>query len=104
VSYWSRGEPVTAWTSYDPTAVDGIVRREELVERYAAGSGRDLAELDFYAAFVFWRIACIYERVYARHRSGAQGDDTADREMFGARAVAAAHEAEEWANRFVDAR
>ena len=37
--------------------------------------GRDLADLDFYVAFGYWKLACILEGVYARYAGGARGGD-----------------------------
>ena len=53
----------------------GFPTRAELAERYAARSGRDVAELGYYVAFANWRLACILEGVYVRHAAGAMGPD-----------------------------
>jgi aminoglycoside phosphotransferase (APT) family kinase protein len=45
-----------------------------MIERYAARSGRDVSNLDFYIAFASWRLACILEGVHARYQAGAMGD------------------------------
>ena len=66
--YWSR--PYGA----GPTAAEGFPPIEELIDRYAQRSGRDLSQLAFYEAFAAWRIAVILEGVYARTRAGAYGD------------------------------
>ena len=52
----------------------GFITRDELTERYAAASGRDLSSLPFYVAFGYWKLACIIEGVYARYAGGAMGD------------------------------
>jgi aminoglycoside phosphotransferase (APT) family kinase protein len=65
-----------------PTAVDGFATRKELLERYADASGRDLAHVDFYVAFGYWKLACIVEGVYARYVGGAMG--TRDPSAFSA--------------------
>ena len=36
-------------------------------------SGRDLAEIDYYVALGYWKIAVILEGVYVRYASGAYG-------------------------------
>lgn len=43
----------------------------ELAERYAAGTGTDLADLDFYVAFGAWRLAAITLGVRDRYLRGA---------------------------------
>jgi aminoglycoside phosphotransferase (APT) family kinase protein len=54
-----------------PTTVPGFPTRDELIERYAARSGRDLSDIGFYVAFAHWKTACIVEGVYARYLQGA---------------------------------
>jgi aminoglycoside phosphotransferase (APT) family kinase protein len=51
----------------------GFPSRAELRERYAERSGRDLAELDFFVALGYWKLAIILEGVYARYRAGGYG-------------------------------
>ena len=66
-----------------PTAVAGFPKRDELRDRYAARSGRDVSQLDFYVSFGYWKLACILEGVYARYAGGASGGDAAGWETFG---------------------
>ena len=54
-------------------------------ERYAARSGRDLADIDFYVSFAAWKSACINEGVYARYLAGAL--DTTGIDLDGMRAT-----------------
>jgi aminoglycoside phosphotransferase (APT) family kinase protein len=54
-----------------PTSAEGFPKRDELVERYAARSGRDLSQINFYIAFAHWKTACIVEGVAARYLHGA---------------------------------
>jgi aminoglycoside phosphotransferase (APT) family kinase protein len=66
VAYWTEladpaglfGEPVTSLEGFPPAA--------ELAEEYARASGRDLAELGYWVAFAYWKIAIIVEGVYRR--------------------------------------
>lgn len=48
------------------TAVAGFPTGRELATEYARASGRDLAELDYWVAFAYWKIAIIVEGVYRR--------------------------------------
>jgi len=82
VSYLLRSwvEPGDAGPASDaPSRAEGFPRRDELVARYRAGSGRDLSDLDYWAAFNAWRSACIVEGVHSRYVRGvmapAEGDD-----------------------------
>jgi aminoglycoside phosphotransferase (APT) family kinase protein len=58
----------------DPTGAGGFPSYGELVERYAAGTGRDVSRIDYYVAFSAFRLAVISEGVYARYVNGAMGD------------------------------
>lgn len=52
----------------------GFPTREQLAGRYAERCGRDLAELDFYVALGYWKLAVIIEGVYRRYREGGLGE------------------------------
>ena len=72
--YWTGpDDEASAWTG-SSTSAPGFLNRNDLVQRYAAASGRDLSQLDFYVAFAYWKLACILEGVYSRYLGGALGD------------------------------
>ena len=58
----------------DPSGIEGFPTYADLLERYAARTGRDLDGIDYYVAFSSWRLAVISEGVYARFLHGAMGD------------------------------
>jgi aminoglycoside phosphotransferase (APT) family kinase protein len=71
--YWARpGDQLTALMR-PPTVAAGFPSREELMQRYAERSGRDLGELDFYVALARWKLAIILEGVYSRYAAGGYG-------------------------------
>lgn len=72
--YWSDPGDPAVLPGASPTALDGFPRKAELIERYAAASGRDLSQLPFYIAFGFWKLTCIIAGVYARYAGGAMGE------------------------------
>jgi aminoglycoside phosphotransferase (APT) family kinase protein len=75
--YWADpGE--TQLRPNDPTGIEGFPPFAHLVERYAAATGRDVGEIDYYRAFSSWRLAVISEGVYARFLHGAMGDQHVD--------------------------
>jgi aminoglycoside phosphotransferase (APT) family kinase protein len=51
----------------------GFPKRDDVRQRYAEGSGRDLSEIDFFVALGYWKLAIILEGVYARYASGQYG-------------------------------
>jgi len=58
-----------------PTAAGGFADRTQLTERYAAATGRDLSDIDYYRAFSHWRLAAIGQGVYKRYLVGAMGEN-----------------------------
>jgi aminoglycoside phosphotransferase (APT) family kinase protein len=79
--YWFDGEAANVRAN-DPTPAGGFPKYADLLERYAARTGRDLSGIDYYVAFSCWRLAVISEGVYARYLHGAMGDQLADIEQF----------------------
>lgn len=73
MAYWpERGEDVVA-LGMPANLAPGFPGRDELKARYAERSGRDLADLDFYVALGYWKLAIILEGVYARYIAGGYG-------------------------------
>ena len=71
--YWA--EPGDDFFPLDspPTLAGGFASRRELVDGYIEATGRDFAELDYFVAFSYWRLACILEGVYSRYLADAMG-------------------------------
>lgn len=77
--YWT--DPGHASTrGNDPTGIGGFPAFDELVERYARRTGRDVSQIGYYKAFASFRLAVISEGVYARYLHGAMGDQEIDLE------------------------
>ena len=70
--YWNEATD-THPTLGAPTATEGFFTRQQMLDRYAEVSGRDLSLIDYYTAFGYWKLACIVEGVYARYIGGAMG-------------------------------
>lgn len=62
------------------TMAPGFISREQVRERYAERSGRDLGEIDFYVALGYWKLAIILEGVFARYTAGQYGAEAAEDE------------------------
>jgi aminoglycoside phosphotransferase (APT) family kinase protein len=99
--YWAQEDDEFAALVDAATQLPGFPDREQLKERYAARSGRDLSELDFYVALAYWKLAIILEGVFARYAAGQYGKDSDPEERFGeapdviAQLAAAAADAEQ---------
>jgi aminoglycoside phosphotransferase (APT) family kinase protein len=95
---WAEpGDPLRA-DDHNPTVAPGFTTRGALLERYADRSGRDVADIPYFVAFSFWRLACILEGVLSRSASGARGDMGADVDYLRRRVESCAQLAEEYAS------
>jgi aminoglycoside phosphotransferase (APT) family kinase protein len=71
--YWTEPDDPLAPLRDPPTTLPGFPPRGALADAYAAASGRDLGDLDYYLAFGYWKLAVILEGVHARSVAGAYG-------------------------------
>ncbi len=53
---------------------EGYLDRAQLIDRYAAASGRDVSEIAYFEAFALFKIAVVIQQIYYRFRQG-QTDD-----------------------------
>ena len=56
------------------TTLPGFKRRQDLVDRYASKTGRDVSHLDWYQVLAIWKLAILLEGSYARHLAGMTDD------------------------------
>jgi aminoglycoside phosphotransferase (APT) family kinase protein len=74
--YWTEpGEAELMGGLKSVTAEAGFPRRAEIADMYARFSGRDLASLDFYIAFAYFRLAVICQQIYFRWFNGQTHDE-----------------------------
>jgi aminoglycoside phosphotransferase (APT) family kinase protein len=69
----------------------GYFSREDILDRYAKRSGRDLANIQFYEVFARFKIAVVIQQIFARYERG-QTDDPRFA-SFGARVSGLARQA-----------
>jgi aminoglycoside phosphotransferase (APT) family kinase protein len=72
--YWSQPGDEFVPLFEPATLAPGFPTRDELKQRYAEHSGRDLSQIDFFVALGFWKLAVILEGVYARYAAGQYGE------------------------------
>jgi aminoglycoside phosphotransferase (APT) family kinase protein len=93
--YWAE-EGDSLLPLFEPaTMAPGFPSRAEVRERYAERSGRDLAEIDFFVALGYWKLAIILEGVFSRYAKGQYGKPEDGFEEFGKNVVRLAGAAEE---------
>ena len=73
IVYWSEEGDELMPLLQAPTTASGFPSRDQVRERYARRSGRDLSEIDFYVALGWWKLAIILQGVYARYAAGQYG-------------------------------
>jgi aminoglycoside phosphotransferase (APT) family kinase protein len=73
MAYWPDQEQAEVALGQPANLAPGFPTRAELAARYAERSGRDLADLDFFVALGYWKLAIILEGVYARYTAGGYG-------------------------------
>jgi len=85
VAWWVEpGQSAAHLRRSVPSMAPGFESHRVLVERYVERSGADAADLEYYVAFAYWKLACIAEGVHARYRAGVMGAATsAEIEAFG---------------------
>jgi len=72
-TYSEPGGPPNPLGTSPVTALPGFPSRTELVERYAAGSGRDVEPLAWFEALALWKAAVFCEAIYGRYLRGELG-------------------------------
>jgi aminoglycoside phosphotransferase (APT) family kinase protein len=78
-SYPADGEPLTPTGAMGTAVLEpGYPGREELAERYATTTGRDLSQLTWYVTLALWKLAVLYE--YGRRRADTDHGDPYSRD------------------------
>jgi aminoglycoside phosphotransferase (APT) family kinase protein len=73
IVYWAeRGDELIPLADM-PTTAPGFPTRDEVRERYAERSGRDLSEIDFYVALAYWKLGIILQGIIYRVTAGQYG-------------------------------
>lgn len=75
-TWGGRDRPPTVLELTTVTRSPGFPSRGDLVEHYAATTGRDVSGLDWYESFALWKGAVFCEAIYARWLAGERPGDT----------------------------
>ena len=68
--YWGRDQNTLSGDDPAMGTSAGFLSREQVAERYANASGRDLSELDFYEMLASYKLAIILAGIHARYLMG----------------------------------
>ena len=74
--YWPQADDpeVFAGSLRSVTMAPGWMKRAEIVERYAARSGRDLSDIGYYYTFATFKLAVVIQQIYYRYHVGQTQD------------------------------
>jgi aminoglycoside phosphotransferase (APT) family kinase protein len=74
--YWAEeGDPYARQESVvQLTALPGFYTRDELIDRYAQRSGRDVSHIAFYEVFALYKTAVVVQQIYIRWKRGQTKD------------------------------
>ncbi len=77
LGYWpdTTDPPDRLATAMQPTYLEGFPTRAEVVARYAARTGFDLATIGFYETFALFKLAVVLQQIYVRWVRGQTKDD-----------------------------
>jgi len=75
LAYWTRSEPPEHRDGLTTiTDRPGWFTRDEIVDRYATRSGRDLSNIQFYETFALFKIAVVIQQIFSRFARGQTND------------------------------
>ncbi len=74
LGYWAEENDHPALKPFNLTWWPGNLTRQEVVQRYAERSGRDVSEIVFYYVFGCFKIGVIVQQIYARYQQGHTQD------------------------------
>jgi aminoglycoside phosphotransferase (APT) family kinase protein len=93
LAYWSPTAPPEQRDALTTvTSRPGWMSRDEIIDRYAKRSGRDVSAIRFYETFALFKIAVVIQQIFFRYRKGQTDDQRfanfGDRVTYLARAAA----------------
>ena len=85
LTYWTQvdDEPYLHLSTMMPVGDPRFPTRNELIQRYAERSGRDVSHINFYHALGLYRLVVICAQIYIRYQRGQTQDQRF--EAFGER-------------------
>jgi aminoglycoside phosphotransferase (APT) family kinase protein len=69
MAYWAQADDdvIARVTRRQPSTLPGMLRRDEIVQRYQSATGRPVADWPFYEVFGLFRLAVILQQIYFRY-------------------------------------
>jgi aminoglycoside phosphotransferase (APT) family kinase protein len=75
--YWSRTDDPKARRDAvsSVTTQPGWLSRDEIIQRYAERTGRDLSRIAFYETFALFKVAVVIQQIFFRYQRGQTRDE-----------------------------
>ncbi|MEM1135429.1 MAG: phosphotransferase family protein [Bacteroidota bacterium] len=74
LAYWADHDTHPALKAFSLTSLQGNLTRQQLAERYALKSGRDISHIVFFYVYASYKVAVICQQIYARYKKGFTKD------------------------------
>lgn len=78
LSYWNQPDDPellrSGLGSSSLTVIEGFMSRKEFIELYGEKSGRNIADMNFYMTFAYFKLAVIVQQIYYRFKKGQTRD------------------------------
>ncbi len=74
LGYWAQPDDPPGLKSFGLTSMPGNLTRRELVDLYAAKTGRDVSSMVFYSVYGLFKVGVIMQQIYARFQKGLTTD------------------------------
>jgi len=77
LSYWIEADDPAGMQMMvrQPSTAKGMMTRQEILDFYAARTGADVSNFQFYYVYGLWRLAVIIQQIYARYKGGFTQDE-----------------------------
>jgi aminoglycoside phosphotransferase (APT) family kinase protein len=74
--YWIQHDDSAEMRAIQPTVthLPSFLSRDEMMQRYAVKSGRDLSSMQFYLTFAYFKLSVILQQIYVRWLRGQTRD------------------------------
>ncbi|MCI0659473.1 MAG: phosphotransferase family protein [Acidobacteria bacterium] len=75
--YWPQADDpeLFAGSLRSVTMMPGWMKRDEIIEHYAACSGRDLSNITYYYIFALFKLAVVIQQIFYRYHVGQTSDE-----------------------------
>ncbi len=74
LAYWFEAGEGAIFKNYNLTWLPSNYTRQQLIDRYAKNTGRDLSDIHFYYVFGLFKNAVIAQQIYHRFKQGKSSD------------------------------